>query len=389
MIFKWPIILGLGLALVGGCAGQGPVSQTTVAEVSTPDTQSRLDQVWSERQNDSFNPDFAIGPGDVLEISAPDVHEIKDRAERVSANGTIDLPIAGEIKIGGLTEQQARLAIRSALSRLVKDPQLDVFVKEYVSREVAVIGMVNKPGLYSLNSKSDAILNMIGLAGGMKEEASATIMFIPAPPGTSETSPSAKRFLLAMNTGAQDHQAPAKTGHVFQAEAALAPQASKQPINSNDRSQGAQMPTAVGAFSTQQRAMFIPVASLVRGSHADVPVRPGDVIIVPPTGNVMVQGWVRTPGAYAITPGLTTLGAITAAGGQLFSSKAQVLRANGDGQLIGIPVDLSKVEQGQERDVAVQAGDVVMVNRSVAGAGPYLIYSLFQKFGTGMALTAF
>ena len=59
----------------------------------------------------------------MIDISVPDVPEINSRVERVSAQGTIDLPVAGDVKIGGLTEDQARDAIRQSLSKLVKDPE--------------------------------------------------------------------------------------------------------------------------------------------------------------------------------------------------------------------------------------------------------------------------
>ena len=126
----------------------------------------------------------------MISISVPDVPEINSRVERVSAKNNIDLPVAGEIKVGGLTEDQAREAIRTALAKLVKDPDVNLFVKEYKSRQVAVVGMVNRPGLYSLNSRSDTILDLIGRAGGMNERASNVVMLVPAPPSSNGRIPS-------------------------------------------------------------------------------------------------------------------------------------------------------------------------------------------------------
>jgi hypothetical protein len=83
---------------------------------------------------------------------------------------------------------------------------------------------------------------------------------------------------------------------------------------------------------------------------------------------------------------MTVLGAVTAAGGQLFSSSAKVLRAGPHGDKIEIPIDLSKVEHGEQPDVSVQSGDVVIVARSVTGAIPYALYSIFGKFGVGVPI---
>jgi polysaccharide biosynthesis/export protein len=392
-IFLLLLILPLFLVspLLLGCGTSEPdtVRSTAAAQAAADIPKNQVERVWSERQNDSFNPDFAIGAGDVLEISAPDVDEIKDRTERVSAENTIELPVAGEIKVGGLTEQQARVAIRQALSRLIKDPQVDVFVKEYSSRQVAVIGMVNKPGLYSLNSRSNTILDMIGQAGGMNDRASQTIIFVPVPPGVVANSTETRGLIDIVGNGTDDLNAkPSETHSSSEAETAAKAEAGEGSVSSSAVIQG-QTPNALTSLLREEHPISLSVASVVRGSHRDIPVRPGDVIIVPNTGNVMVQGWVRTPGAYTVTPGLTTLGAVTAAGGQMFSSSAKVLRADTDGQLVGIPVDLAKIEAGTEQDVPVQAGDVVIVERSAVGAAPYFVYSIFQKFGSGLAFTAF
>jgi protein involved in polysaccharide export with SLBB domain len=83
---------------------------------------------------------------------------------------------------------------------------------------------------------------------------------------------------------------------------------------------------------------------------------------------------------------MTALSAISAAGGALFSNSAQVLRAANDGQRSTTPVNISRVQKGEEADVPVQSGDVVMVDRSAVGALPYAAYTLFSKFGTGMYL---
>jgi protein involved in polysaccharide export with SLBB domain len=128
----------------------------------------------------------------------------------------------------------------------------------------------------------------------------------------------------------------------------------------------------------------IDLTSVARESQLDLPVRPGDTVIVPAAGMVMVAGWVQSPGAFHIVPGMTALGAVTAAGGALFSQTAEVLRTNATGRRSATVVNLSSVKSGQEVDVPVQAGDVVYVRRSAIGAVPYAAYTLFTKFGTGM-----
>jgi protein involved in polysaccharide export with SLBB domain len=120
--------------------------------------------------------------------------------------------------------------------------------------------------------------------------------------------------------------------------------------------------------------------------YLELPVEPGDVIIVPAAGQVTVQGWVDKPRAFSVTPGLTVLGSIAAAGGALFSSSATLLREQGDDRKLEVPLDLSKIRRGEEPDVPVQGGDVVVVERSVAGALPYSLYFLVQRMGVGVPI---
>jgi protein involved in polysaccharide export with SLBB domain len=118
----------------------------------------------------------------------------------------------------------------------------------------------------------------------------------------------------------------------------------------------------------------------------DFPTRPGDAVMIPIAGQVMVQGWVQTPGAYHITPGMTLLGAVSAAGGATFSWTAALLRTDADGKETFTEFSLNKLRNGQSRDVAVQSGDVVVVERSAIGAVPYTLFALFQHFGTGVGM---
>src|SRR5262249_54100579 len=109
-------------------------------------------------------------------------------------------------------------------------------------------------------------------------------------------------------------------------------------------------------------------------AELDLPARPGDLLIVPAAGEVMVDGWVKNPGAYKISNGMTALGAVTAAGGAMFSSTAVVLRTNPDKTKAAFQLDLSKVRAGSQADVPIQASDVVFVQKSAIGAVPYTFY---------------
>jgi hypothetical protein len=129
--------------------------------------------------------------------------------------------------------------------------------------------------------------------------------------------------------------------------------------------------------------LVISLETLARGGvqpHLSLPVRPGDVIMAPANGEVLVDGWVQNPGAYKITPGLTVRGAIAAAGGLHFAanpSSIKMTRRGREGERISWLVDLEKIKQGQSSDIVVQEGDVVEIASSTPKLVPYGVYAFF------------
>jgi len=229
---------------------------------------------------------------------------------------------------------------------------------------------------------------MISKAGGMTENASSRIIFVPAPKNGNLA---LQRRLVASAASGTAKDSPAGSARQI-AAGAVRPVAVDGAQPPSEKVQANQHLSASGLDSVGQLPAALQQANPIQidlssakysKDFVDLPARPGDVIIVPASGEVMVQGWVASPGAFKISPGMTALGAVTAAGGEQFSSSATVLRTGDDGDKVQIPINLSRIKAGEERDVAVQSGDVVIVNRSAAGAVPYLVYSLFNKFGTG------
>src|SRR5260370_11924009 len=205
-----PVSCALALVFAAGCTpsaqvpGQRQVQTQTLdvagppppdlaapssgAEENPADSQ-RLEQLRLSRAHDAFSPDFSIGPGEILCVTVPGVDELKDYEVRVSADNTITLPVTDEIHIAGLSQEGVRQAIRHALERYVKDPDVEVFVKEYQSRQVAIIGMVQKPGLYTLTSRTDSVLDMVSRAGGMTESAGNNLILVPPSPHPVPSNP--------------------------------------------------------------------------------------------------------------------------------------------------------------------------------------------------------
>ena len=122
----------------------------------------------------------------MIEVEVPGVDDLKDRTVRVSGSGQIELPLIGVIDTTGLTESGLRDSLKAALGKYMYNPQVDVFVKEYHSRQVAVVGAVRSPGLVVLTGGGETILDVITQAGGLTPDAADEIVILPEVKGGRE-----------------------------------------------------------------------------------------------------------------------------------------------------------------------------------------------------------
>ncbi len=117
--------------------------------------------------------DYLIGSGDILRITVYD-HEDLENKVRVDSNGDINMPLIGSIGVSNLTIQKVSKKITNLLADgYIVNPQVNVFVEEYRSKKVVILGHVNKPGLIEL-SGSTSLLELISQAGGLAKDAGDT-----------------------------------------------------------------------------------------------------------------------------------------------------------------------------------------------------------------------
>jgi polysaccharide export outer membrane protein len=109
--------------------------------------------------------DYIIGPGDVLDISVWK-DEALSKLVTVLPDGRIAFPLIGEVTAGGKTLAQLSKELRTKLSRYVPDLDLSVIVHQVNSMMVYVIGRVNNPGRFLINS-SVSVLQALAMAGGL------------------------------------------------------------------------------------------------------------------------------------------------------------------------------------------------------------------------------
>jgi polysaccharide export outer membrane protein len=102
------------------------------------------------------------------------VYQEEDLASvtRIDARGRVNLPLIGEIAIGGLTVIEAQTAIENAYKdgRFLRNPQVTVSVEEYAPREVSIQGQIRNAGRYTLPIESTlSVVELVTKAGGITD----------------------------------------------------------------------------------------------------------------------------------------------------------------------------------------------------------------------------
>ncbi len=110
---------------------------------------------------------------------------------RIDARGKINLPLIGEINLGGLTVVQAQEAIQGAYKegRYLRAPQVTVSVEDYAAREVSIQGQIRNPGRYALPIESTfTVVELVTKAGGITDIGKGTTVSITRvfPDGTKK-----------------------------------------------------------------------------------------------------------------------------------------------------------------------------------------------------------
>ena len=122
-------------------------------------------------QQELMVKEYKIGPKDLLEIKVFELPEL-NQVVRVSEDGSITIPLVGSVMVEGITKDELERKLAELLEeRYLKNARVSVFIKEYQSKRVAVIGAVENPGMYELIGRL-TLLQMISRAGGFTEKAS-------------------------------------------------------------------------------------------------------------------------------------------------------------------------------------------------------------------------
>jgi polysaccharide export outer membrane protein len=325
--FLVPILL---LSILLSCATAPP--PRSESGPITPEAQ--IKEIESSRQAKAMNErilmsalssrrdlsrDYKIGPEDLLEISVFEEEKL-NKTVRVSSQGNISLPLIGVLRVKGLTANEVEKEVRELLAeKYFQDPHVGVFIKEYRSQRISVIGAVEKPGVFEVTGQK-TILDMLAMAGGLtsgggREEA-GTLLFLIRPPRLEEEALKEK----------------------------------KEPEEQTPRT-----------FVIDLEEL------LVKGDLTlNLPLVHGDVLNVPVSGKIFVGGEVKKPGGFPLKGKRVTVSqAITMAEGlkpEASGSEARIFRySDKSTQKEVLTVDIYAIEKGQAEDLFLKENDIIIV----------------------------
>src|ERR1041385_1699971 len=274
---------------------------------------------------------YRIGPGDVLDVRIYTRQQLSRDAVRVEGNGMFSIPlIESEIQAACRTEGELAKEISTRYAKYYKNLQVDVFIKEYHSQQVAIIGAVNDQSRFELQRRV-RLLELLTYAKGPSTKAGQTINIVHS---TTTTSP--------------------------------CKQADESDANS--------------AFSSYK------LNDVLQGDPKSNPyLEAGDIVTIPEADQVYVVGNVFMPLTIALKEPITLTRAIAMAYGlkqDTRKGRIRVLRQEpGTQTRKEILVDLYAIEKNRSEGLALAPNDIIDVPTS---AGKSFLRSLVQGVVPGV-----
>jgi polysaccharide export outer membrane protein len=113
-------------------------------------------------------PEYRLAPGDAIKVQVYQNPDLTLEA-RVSESGTISYPLVGSVAVGGMSISSAEKNIAQALEKgdFLKQPQVNIVLLQVRGNQVSVLGQVQRPGRFPLETTNVRVSDMLALAGGV------------------------------------------------------------------------------------------------------------------------------------------------------------------------------------------------------------------------------
>jgi len=268
-------------------------------------------------------PALKISSGDLLELVVFDCPELSGKL-RVNAAGEVTVPVAGAVKIAGLSAEEAASAIEEDFRAkdVLKNPHATVFILEYATQGITVAGEVKNPGIYPLLG-SHSLMDLISAAGGVTPRAGSAVTVThrsnPEHPEIVQISSEAGSVAAKLDILPGDTVTVSRAGIVYVVGDVGKPGGFV--IESNDLStlQAIALAQGVNKTASENKARLIrktatgreevalPLKKILAGKATDPPVHDGDILFIPTSGR---KGWTNRTidSTVAIATGMAIYG---------------------------------------------------------------------------------
>jgi polysaccharide biosynthesis/export protein len=325
---------------------------------------------------------YTLGPGDAIEII---VVGDKDLSQTVTIkpDGTVDLPLLGEVTVAGRTTSQLATELVRLYSKYLIAPSITVQVHAFRVDHVYILGQVSKPGEYAVPPGA-GILEVLASAGGPTDRADLTKATVIREDTSGKQDPIEINLLQAF-AGNGNPDVKLQAGDVVFVPAAdrrmvvLGQVARPGAYDLLEGQHVSDLVAAAGGVTSQaapQRAFIVrgteqvpvDVKQILAGDlTANLPLKAGDMLVVPESQDkIAILGAVAKPGKYELTEGMKLSDAIALAGGAVPDSgnlsQVAIIRLEG-GKTRTIAANLSQALNGRDatQNISLQPDDVVYV----------------------------
>ena len=181
-------VYSIVIAFIAVFCGSGLFAQSTTTEMSAlpvtsaapvlPIATPNTGMLAPKSLNPAISQDLRIGNGDLLQVTvfgAPDFNP----EVRVAEDGSVTLPLVGQVPAAGMTTVQFAKVLKSRLmdGGYFNSPQVAVIIKEYAADAISVLGEAQKPGIYPIRGASK-LFEVISAAGGTTAQAGDKVTII-------------------------------------------------------------------------------------------------------------------------------------------------------------------------------------------------------------------
>ena len=291
-------------------------------QVPTPVTQEKTDNE-EKPEVEAPSSSIRLGPGDLVEVSVYGVPELATRA-RISNDGDLYLPLIDYVHVADLSLEEAQKLIEKRLDDggFVRNPHVTIFVNDYASQGVTVLGEVAKPGIYPILGER-RLFDLFSAAGGLTEKASRTVSISrrnkPDKPqvirlARNLTDDPASNVAIKPGDTVEIQRAPIVyvVGDVGRPSGLLIDNGSLTVLQAVALAGGANRTAKLDSTRIIRKSegpngmteTIVPLKKMLRAKAPDVPLQANDILFIPVSGAKVVAGrTVQT--ALALTTAVT------------------------------------------------------------------------------------